>query len=151
MFTESIFCVVLKKHKVVGYVKVTRNKNIALTMQTLFNFCPEVFEQDGIQSIWHSGRFALVKSEKEGAKLLRKLITMAIYPIYSEPNSIMLAECDSKFVKVLNLIGIKTEVLAHSIHYLPERDLGKETDIQIQEPATRYIFAPGRNVKFRKL
>lgn len=103
----------------VGSVKVTQwNKNIVLPIQKLFNFCPEVFEQNGVQSIWHIGRFAIAKSEKEGAKLLRKLITMAIYPICAEPNSIMLAECDSKFVKVLNLMGIKTEILAPGIHYL---------------------------------
>lgn len=108
----------------VGSVKVTQwNKSIVLPIQKLFNFYPEVLEQNGVRSIWHIGRFAIAKSEKEGAKLLRRLITMAIYPICAEPDSIMLAECDSKFVKVLNLMGIKTGLLAPGIHYLGSETL----------------------------
>jgi len=94
-----------------------------LPIQKLFGFQPEVFEENGIQSIWHIGRFTIGKSEKEGAKLLRRLITMAIYPICIEPNSVMLAECDSKFVRGLNLMGIKTGILAPGIHYLGSETL----------------------------
>lgn len=108
----------------VGSVKVTQwNNNLVLPIQKLFNLCPKVFQKNGVKSIWHIGRFAISKNEKEGARLLKKLITMAIYPICMEPNSIMVAECDSKFVKVLNLMGIKTEVLAPGIDYLGSETL----------------------------
>ncbi|WP_162923741.1 hypothetical protein [Arachidicoccus soli] len=48
---------------------------------------------------------------------------MAISTICSETNSLMVAECDKKFVKVLNLIGIKTEILAPSVFYLGSETL----------------------------
>lgn len=124
MFEDSFFCVALKDSEIVGSVKVTRwNEDMVLPIQKLFNIDPAKFKNKGFQSVWHIGRFAISKSEKDGAKLLKKLIALAIYPICCAPNSIMLAECDSKFVKVLNLLGLKTEVLAPGINYLGSETL----------------------------
>ena len=63
------------------------------------------------------------KSEKDGAKMLKNLIAIANYPVCNAANSIMLAECDSKFVRVLNLIGVRTETLAPGINYLGSETL----------------------------
>lgn len=124
IFEESVFCVALKHSKIVGSVKITRwNENVLLPIEKLFNIQPEIFINKGFKSIWHIGRFAISKSEKEGAKLLKKLIAIAVYPICKDANSIMLAECDSKFVRVLNLIGLKTETLAAGINYLGSETL----------------------------
>ncbi len=92
-------------------------------MEKLFGIQPEMFIDKGFKSIWHIGRFAISKSEKDGAKLLKKLIAIAIYPISKCPDSIMLAECDKKFVRVLNLIGLRTETLAPGINYLGSETL----------------------------
>ncbi len=103
---------------IVGSVKVTKwDKGIVLPIQKLFNVDPEFFETRG-KSIWHVGRFAISSRAKDGAKLLRKLIAIAIYPICCAEDSIMLAECDGKFVKALNLMGVKTKILGDGIVYL---------------------------------
>ena len=124
IFEDSIFCVAIKKSKIVGSVKITRwNENSLLPIQKLFDIDPAMFIAKGFKSVWHIGRFAISKSEKEGAKLLKKLIAIAVYPVCKSANSIMLAECDSKFVRVLNLIGLKTEQLAQGIDYLGSETL----------------------------
>ena len=119
MFDDSVICVALEDSEIVGSVKVTRwNDQITMPIEKLFSINPAQFKNDGVKSIWHIGRFAISKTAKEGAKLLRKLIAIAIFPICCATDSIMLAECDSKFVRVLNLLGIKTEILANGIVYL---------------------------------
>lgn len=124
LYENSIFCVALNGAEIVGAVKVSLwEEGIKLPIEKLFNIDPSVFEDLGAKSIWHVGRFAISKSEKEGAKLLKNLITIAIYPICNAPNSIMLAECDAKFVRGLNLMGIKTEALAPGINYLGSETL----------------------------
>lgn len=119
VFETSLFWAAFKNSEMVGAVKTTCwDETLTLPIQTLFNINPAEIKNKEANSIWHVGRFAIAKSEKEGAQLLKKLIAFAIYPICLVPNSIMLAECDSKFLKVLNMIGIRTEVLAPSIDYL---------------------------------
>ena len=48
---------------------------------------------------------------------------MVIHPICQKKNSIMVAECDSKFVKVLNILGIQTQALGKGINYLGSETL----------------------------
>jgi hypothetical protein len=50
--------------------------------------------------------------------LLKQLLVKAISTICSDTNSLLIAECDKKFVKALHLMGLKTEALAPSIFYL---------------------------------
>jgi hypothetical protein len=93
-----------------------------LPIEKLFDLKVEsIFPNNGLCNIWHVGRFAISKSN--GMLLLKKLLIMAISRICSEANSLMIAECDKKFVKVLNLIGIKTELLAPSVFYLGSETL----------------------------
>ncbi|MCO5237056.1 MAG: hypothetical protein M9933_12380 [Chitinophagaceae bacterium] len=124
MFDDSVICVALEDSEIVGSVKVTKwNDQIIMPIEKLFGINPARFKNNGVKSIWHIGRFAISKTAKEGAKLLRKLIAIAIFPICCATDSIMLAECDSKFVRVLNLLGIKTEILAKGIIYLGSETL----------------------------
>jgi hypothetical protein len=124
IFEDSVFCAALKNSEIVGSVKITHwNEHISLPIQKLFNIDPVMFINMGFKSVWHIGRFAISKGEKEGAKLLRKLIAIAVYPVCEAGNGMMLAECDSKFVRVLNLIGLKTKTLAPGINYLGSETL----------------------------
>lgn len=92
---------------------------ITLPIQQLFNVnLPQLMEETNCKSVWHIGRLAIAKEKKEGAQLLRKLITLAIYPICMNRNSMMVAECDSKFANVINRMGIKSDTLGPAIHYL---------------------------------
>ena len=106
--------------QIVGSVKVTKwNRNVILPIQKLFNVdLPKIASRVQLENVWHIGRFAIARSEKDGARLLRQLITLAIYPICKCEKSMMIAECDKKFVRGLNLMGIKTELLAPGIEYL---------------------------------
>lgn len=115
----------IKNFKIVGSVKVTRwNKGITLPLQSLFNIDPsKVINEKQINAIWHIGRFAISKEEKEGARLLKRLIALAIYPICEVDNNLMVAECDCKFVRGLNLLGIKTASLGNGIDYLGSETL----------------------------
>lgn len=124
-FRNSFFFVALNNGQIVGSAKVTRwDQRIILPIQNLFNIDPSnlVVEQK-VTSLWHIGRFAISRSEKDGAGLLKKLITLAIYPICMSIDSIMVAECDKKFVRGLNLLGIQTGLLGRGIHYLGSETL----------------------------
>lgn len=126
MFDHSIFYVAKHKGEIVGSVKVTHwDENIVLPIQRLFHLDLQKIRciEPGYYNVWHVGRFAIAKNEKDGAILLKKLLTLAIFHICQDPNSIMVAECDSKFVRVLNLLGIKTQVLAPGIRYLGSETL----------------------------
>lgn len=98
------------------------DKETTLPIEKLFGIKVEnIFLNNGLCNIWHVGRFAISRSN--GMLLLKKLLIIALSRICSEVNSLMIAECDRKFVKVLNLMGIKTEKLAPSIFYLGSETL----------------------------
>jgi hypothetical protein len=42
----------------------------------------------------------------------------AIAPICEQKNGIAFAECDSKLLRIMNLLGIKAKVIGTSVHYL---------------------------------
>ena len=98
------------------------DKETILPIEKLFGLKVEsIFLNNGLSNIWHVGRFAISKSN--GMLLLKKLLIMAISRICIEANSLLIAECDKKFVKVLNLMGIKTEMLGPSVFYLGSETL----------------------------
>lgn len=124
-FGNSFFFAALNNGHIVGSAKVTRwDHQTILPIQNLFNIIPSniVIEQK-VTNLWHVGRFAISRSEKDGATLLKKLITLAIYPICMSNDSIMVAECDRKFVRGLNLLGIQTGLLGRGVHYLGSETL----------------------------
>lgn len=94
-----------------------------MPIERLFNVDLTKIDNKVIKNIWHVGRFAISKGQKDGAWLLKKLITLAIYPICQDEESVMVAECDSKFMRGLNLIGIRTGILAPAIQYLGSETL----------------------------
>jgi len=47
----------------------------------------------------------------------------AITPVCKEENSLAFAECDSKLLRVMNIMGIKTEVIGDSIDYLGSKTI----------------------------
>ena len=116
IFDDSYFYVAMKGDKIIGSVKVTRWDGMSpLPVERLFNIDMTRFE---MQQVWHVGRFAISWEEKAGARLLRKLITLAIYPICMEEDALMVAECDSKFVRGMEMMGIKTAALGMGKYYL---------------------------------
>ncbi len=123
VFDNSVIYVATDSSGIVGSVKVTLwDERTVLPIEKLFGLdVKNIFSKNNQPNIWHVGRFAVSKSN--GMLLLKKLLIMAVSTICRDTNSLMVAECDKKFVKGLNLMGIKTEVLAPSIFYLGSETL----------------------------
>jgi N-acyl-L-homoserine lactone synthetase len=89
-------------------------------MEKLFHINPSALVLPPQASLWHVGRFA-VDSQKgvPGIILFKQLMFLAIMPICGakEP-AYMLAECDSKLLRIMGLLGIKTTCLGASLFYL---------------------------------
>lgn len=110
----------------IGSAKVTRwDMKTTLPLEKLFGInCMNLPVCKSGESIWHVGRFAISKKENtSGILLLKKLLVLAIFPICEKRNSVMIAECDSKFVRILNMLGIQTQVLGKGISYLGSETL----------------------------
>jgi len=121
LFNSSIYYAAITEFGIVGSVKITLwDKETVLPLQKLFNVSLETIScvNEGTR-FWHVGRLAISRNgHKEGVALLKKLLTLAIVNICSYSNGIMVAECDSKLLRGLNMMGIKTKTLAPSIEYL---------------------------------
>ncbi|MFH6991513.1 hypothetical protein [Flavobacterium sp. FlaQc-48] len=90
-----------------------------LPLQKIFNIDPlSVFDySEKLSSVWHIGRFA-TKRNNTDKTLFRRLMVCAIAPICEQKNGVAFAECDSKLLRIMNLLGIKAEVIGASINYL---------------------------------
>jgi hypothetical protein len=91
-----------------------------LPIQKMFNINPLnvlSFSQKAVTSVWHIGRFATNRNNKDKA-LFRRLMVCAIAPICKQKNGVAFAECDSKLLRIMSLLGIKAQVIGDSINYL---------------------------------
>jgi hypothetical protein len=90
-----------------------------LPIQKIFNIDPLMFLNNSPKAatVWHIGRFATNRNIKDRT-LFRRLMVSAIAPICEHKNGIAFAECDSKLLRIMNLLGIKTQVIGDSINYL---------------------------------
>ncbi|GAA4043504.1 hypothetical protein GCM10022409_31890 [Hymenobacter glaciei] len=68
-------------------------------------------------TIWHIGRFATRKSNTDKT-MFKKLMVHAVTPICKEEDSVAFAECDSKLLRIINILGIETRVIGKSVNYL---------------------------------
>lgn len=102
-----------------GSIRVIKwDYEVELPIQKIFNINPlNIDHSQQVSSIWHIGRFATNKTNKDPT-LFKKLMIHAITPICKEENSVAFAECDSKLLRIMNLLGIKTDVIGDSINYL---------------------------------
>lgn len=57
-------------------------------------------------------------SDKAGFGVFKTLMTFAISEVCKNENSIALAECDIKLLRILRLLGIEAKALADPIYYL---------------------------------
>jgi hypothetical protein len=119
LYESSAFYIATINKKIIGSVKITLwDGQTSLPLEKLFGIkCRDLPFADKL--IWQVGRLAISKAENLlGINLLKQLLTLAIYSICQHPNGVMVAECDKKLLRVLNLLGIKTQTLAPGIKYL---------------------------------
>jgi len=112
---------VAKNHfgTILGSIRVLKWNYIDnLPLQNIFGINPLLISNDAsIKDIWHIGRFA-IKKEVRDINLFKQLLVCAIYPMCKHEKSIAFAECDSKLLRILTLLGIKATVLGESVNYL---------------------------------
>lgn len=107
--------------KLIGSIRVFKwNRKDILPIQKIFNIDPlECIGTDYSYSYWHIGRFAIDSyTGLSTLMLFKQLMTLAIEPIVHDSNSFMIAEIDSKLLRVMNVLGISTITLGKPIHYL---------------------------------
>ena len=104
---------------ILGVIRVLKwNYTDLLPIQKIFGINPLVAtKSQKTNNIYHIGRFA-IKKEVQNINLFKKLMVCAIAPVCSHKNNIVFAECDSKLLRVLNLLGIKATVIGESVNYL---------------------------------
>lgn len=125
-YDHSLYYIATREEKMIGSAKVTCwDRETPLPLEKLFgiNCLTLPICQEG-GDIWHVGRFAISQKENTaGILLLKQLLVLVIHPICQKTDSIMIAECDSKFVRILNMLGIQTQVLGKGISYLGSETL----------------------------
>ncbi len=116
---SQIFAAKTVEGEIVGTIRVLKWDYInPLPIQKIFGINPLLcVNGDLINDIWHIGRFAIKKGVSD-INLLKKLMVSAIKPICKHENNIAFVECDAKLLRVMTLMGIKTEIIGESINYL---------------------------------
>lgn len=107
-------------YSIVGSIRVLKwNQTDILPIQKLFNIDIGELSQNKKCNVWHIGRFAIKKGiDKTGFNVFKTLMVCAINEVCRNKNSFALAECDSKLLRVLKLLGFEAITLANSIDYL---------------------------------
>lgn len=107
--------------KLIGSIRVFKwNRKDILPIQKIFNIDPlKCIGSDDSYSYWHIGRFAIdAYTGISTLTLFKQLMVLAIEPIVHDSNSFMVAEIDSKLLRVMNALGISTITLGKPIYYL---------------------------------
>jgi N-acyl-L-homoserine lactone synthetase len=104
---------------ILGAIRVLKwNYTDVLPLQKIFGINPLLaISQPSINNIYHIGRFAIKKDVRD-INLFKQLMVCAIAPICMHKGNVAFAECDSKLLRILRLLGIKTKVIGESIDYL---------------------------------
>lgn len=120
--SSKIFLVENNDGQMIGCIRVMKWDMVSeLPMQKIFNINPlnSIEDIDPSASIWHIGRFAVDScTNVSSVSLFKQLMVCAITPICKEKDSYMVAECDSKLLRVMGLLGIDTVHLGDGVHYL---------------------------------
>ncbi|MDF1695521.1 MAG: hypothetical protein P1U56_06800 [Saprospiraceae bacterium] len=87
-----------------------------LPIQKIFGINP-LHTIENSNDIFHIGRFAIKKDVRD-IKLLKQLMICAIAPVCQHENNVAFAECDSKLLRTLALLGIKATQLGEAVNYL---------------------------------
>lgn len=119
--TSRVYILENSLNEIVGCIRVMLwNKLNELPIQKIFKINPLNYIANAEDAIfWHIGRFAISSSiNVSSITIFKKLMFFAIEPIFGKSNSYMIAECDSKLLKVMGLLGIRTTKLSNGVHYL---------------------------------
>jgi len=109
-----------KQGRMLGSIRVFLwNRQSELPLEKIYGINPlEAIHSDAKFNYWHVGRFAIDSNSGISTfTLFKRLMALAVQPIVSDSNSYMVAEIDSKLLKVMNALGFVTNQLGDSIYY----------------------------------
>ena len=110
------------ENQIIGLIRIMKwDKKDLLPVQKIFNINPLVAVEfiKEQSAVWHIGRFAVSSFKKiPGILLFKQLSAYALAPLYENHSDIVIAECDSKLIRVLSALGITFNILGRSIFYL---------------------------------
>lgn len=118
---STIFVVRNLAGKIVASIRVFKwDRKKILPMQKIFGISPlEAIHSEDNYNYWHIGRFAIDSfAGIPTFTLFKQLMVYAVQPIMCDDGSYMIAEIDSKLLKVMNALGIETMQLGDSLNYL---------------------------------
>lgn len=107
--------------KIIGCIRVFKwDRKKILPIQKIFGISPlSAIHSEEDYNYWHIGRFAIDSfAGIPTITLFKQLMVYAVHPIVCDDKSYMIAETDSKLLKVMNALGIKTIQLGNSLNYL---------------------------------
>ena len=110
------------RNEMIGAIRLLKwNGKEELPITRLFGIVNlnEISPEDSNVQIWHVGRFAVSADlGRQGILLFKVLMAYAATSICEYEKGIMFAECDSKLLKLLKLMGLKAVSLDAGIEHL---------------------------------
>lgn len=119
--SSTIFVVRNDTGKIIGSIRVFKwDRKTPLSLEKIFGINPLMtIHSESDYSYWHVGRFAIDSfAGTPTITLFKQLMVYAVHPIVCDVKSYMIAETDSKLLKVMNALGIETVQIGQSINYL---------------------------------
>lgn len=107
--------------RIIGSIRVFKwDRKTILPLEKIFGINPLMaIHSESDYSYWHIGRFAVDSfAGIPTITLFKQLMVYAVHPIVCDTKSYMIAETDSKLLKVMNALGIETIQMGQSINYL---------------------------------
>ncbi len=116
---SEIFTIKDNKGYILGAIRILKWDYITvLPLQKIFGINPFLaINTPNINNIYHIGRFA-VKKGVRNINLFKRLLACIANLVCKDKGNIAFAECDSKLLRILNLLGVKTAIIGKSINYL---------------------------------
>ena len=108
-------------HKIIGSIRVFKwDRKKELPIEKMYGINPlEAISHEKYAEYWHIGRVAIAKdSGISTLTLFKRLMALAVKPIVEDKYSYMIAEIDSKLLKVMKILGFGTRQIGESIDYL---------------------------------
>lgn len=116
---SKIFVAKDNQDSMVGAIRVLKwNYTVVLPLEKIFGINPfYAITQPNVNDIYHIGRFA-VRKDACDLNLFKRLLVCVSEVICTNPGNIAFAECDSKLLRILRLLGVKAMVIGESVNYL---------------------------------
>lgn len=122
-FSSVAYLFIAENHrgKLIGCIRVMKwDKITRLPIHKIFNInLQKCIPCSEAKSFWHIGRFAIDSLNSRSSILLfKQLMICAVHQIICDTHGCMIAETDSKLLRILQLLGIQTHTLGPGIIYL---------------------------------